>query len=55
MKECCDLLINIDLQPLVSDMWIWHLHASKKYNATSAYHYLFTANNNLEADNTNLN
>jgi len=51
VRECCDFLTNIILQPTHSDRWIWHLHASNKYNVTSAYnHLLSSTNNNLAAD-----
>ena len=42
VRECCDILTNIVLQPNHSDMWIWHLHASSNYNVTSAYNHLLT-------------
>jgi len=39
-SECCELLIPIVLHADVNDMWIWQLHASSKYNVTSAYNHL---------------
>jgi len=47
VRECCDILSNIVLQPTHSDRWIWHLHASNNYTVTSAYNHLltFTSNN----------
>ena len=51
VRECCDFLTNIILQLTHSDRWIWNLHASNKYNVTSAYnHLLSSTNNNLAAD-----
>ena len=49
MRECCDILSNIVLQPTHLDRWIWHLHASSSYNVTSAYNHMLTStSNNLE-------
>jgi len=47
VREYCDILSNIVLQPTHSDRWIWHLHASNSYKVTSAYNHLltFTSNN----------
>jgi len=47
VRECCDILSNIVLQPTHFDRWIWHLHASNSYTVTSAYNHLltFTSNN----------
>jgi len=50
VRECCDILTNIVLQPNHSDRWIWHLHASSNYNVISAYNHLLTpTSNNLSA------
>ena len=52
MRECCDILTNIVLQPNHSDRWIWHLHASSKYTVTSAYNHLLTPTSNNLAIHT---
>ena len=46
VRECCDVLSNIVLQPNHSDRWIVHLHASNNYNVTSAYNHLLTSTSN---------
>jgi hypothetical protein len=30
VRECSDILTNIVLQSNIPDMWLWHLHVSKK-------------------------
>lgn len=53
VKECCEILINIVLQPNIHNGWLWHLHDSNKYNVTSAYNDIMSSVNIVAADNSN--
>jgi len=51
-SECCALLLTIVLHVDVNDRWILQLHASSKYNVTSAYNFLTSRDQPLNNDNT---
>jgi len=53
LRECCVILSNIVLQPNSPNTWFWHLQASNNYNVTSAYNYMFSSVNIMEADHSN--
>ena len=46
VRECCNILSNIVLQPTHPDRWIWHVHASSSYTVTSAYNHMLTSTSN---------
>jgi len=49
---CNEFLVNIVLQPNLSNMWLWYLHPSKNYTFTSAYKYMMSAITNQATDPT---
>jgi len=51
-RVCDEFLVNIVLQPNLSDRWLWYLHPSKNYTFTSAYKYMMSANTNQATDST---
>jgi len=53
VRECCEILSNIILQPNIHIMWFWHLHASSNYNVTSAYNYILSLVNSMVVDRSN--
>jgi len=42
VRECSVILVNIALQPKLSNRWLWQLHVSKNHNVSSAYNYLMS-------------
>jgi len=50
VRECCEILINIVLQPNLSEWWFCHLHYSNNFNVTSVYNYILSLLNILVVD-----
>jgi hypothetical protein len=53
-SDWCTLLLPIVLQTAVNDRWILQLHASTKYNISSAYNFLTWRDQPLNNDHTSI-